>query len=226
MSSPIFRNEKLLKVFMWCMCKASHKEHQQLVGRQIVKLMPGQFVTGRIKAANELEFAQSTAWDYLKVLETNGTINIKSDSRYSIITIVNWELYQSNDDFSDSKTNNKSTANQQQINTNKNGNNDENNGTSEIEDLFESLWALYPNKKGKSSIKLSAKKKLLVVGKQALIMAIENYKRHLEQNTWKQPMNGSTFFNGNYVDYIEAETSRINESCSYEPKPNDIEKWE
>lgn len=73
----------------------------------------------------------STAWDYLKLLEKNESINIKSNNKYSVVTIVNWELYQAQDEISDSKSDsnsdNKSTTNQQQINTNKNVKNIKNN---------------------------------------------------------------------------------------------------
>ena len=34
LDSPIFQNEKLFKVFAYCLMKASHKEHTQLVGRR------------------------------------------------------------------------------------------------------------------------------------------------------------------------------------------------
>lgn len=127
----IFDNEKLLKVFIWCLLKATHRPHEQLVGRQKVLLQPGQFITGRNKAAAELNMAPSTAWDYLKLLEANNTINIKSNNKFSIITIVNWMLYQMDNEISDNKSNNKpdnkSTANQQQIDTNKNEKNNKNN---------------------------------------------------------------------------------------------------
>lgn len=38
LDSPIFQNEKLFKVFAYCLMKASHKEHTQLVGRRVVHL--------------------------------------------------------------------------------------------------------------------------------------------------------------------------------------------
>lgn len=122
--NAIFDNEKLLKVFIWCLLKATHTGYEQLIGRQKVWLEPGQFPTGRNKAGAELNMAPSTAWEYLKLLETNKTINIKSNSKYSIVTIENWGLYQSEEEKSniksDSKPDIKSTSNQQQINTNKN----------------------------------------------------------------------------------------------------------
>ena len=40
LESPIFQNEKALKVWIWCLCKATHKEIDVLVGRQLVHLLP------------------------------------------------------------------------------------------------------------------------------------------------------------------------------------------
>ena len=36
LNSPIFENEKALKIWIWCLLKATHKERLQLVGQQEV----------------------------------------------------------------------------------------------------------------------------------------------------------------------------------------------
>ena len=123
LNSIIFDNDKLLKVFIWCILKSTHSHHEQIVGKKIIKLKPGQFIFGRKKAAIELQYSESTLWSYMKVLESNGTINIKSTNKYSIITISNWDKYQSSYTTSD----NKKTTEKQQKNTNNNGNNKNNN---------------------------------------------------------------------------------------------------
>ena len=41
--------KKYIKTWIWCICKASHTEHEVVVGKQIVNLQPGQFVFGRLK---------------------------------------------------------------------------------------------------------------------------------------------------------------------------------
>ncbi|HCY8390382.1 TPA: hypothetical protein O1971_002806 [Staphylococcus aureus] len=100
--------------------KASHKDHTQLVGRRVVELEKGQFVFGRKRASEELRLKESTVRDYIKLLENLGTIVVKSDNKFSVITVVNWAIYQSmeenSDSKNDSKNDNKSTTNGQQIN--------------------------------------------------------------------------------------------------------------
>lgn len=127
MNNPVWQDPKLLKLWMLCLLEASHKEYEQLVGRQIVKLQPGEFVTGRYalaKAFNDgakkSDFVpESTIWRWMKWLEKNDFLNIKSTTKFSVISIKNWNLYQQNEQ----QMNNKRTTNEQQVDTNNNGNN-------------------------------------------------------------------------------------------------------
>jgi hypothetical protein len=121
LDNPIFQNEKILKVFIWCLLKASYTEHEQLVGLQKVILHPGQFVYGRLKASEELKIKPSTCNDIITWLKREQIIDIKTNNKFSLITIVNWDLYQVDEEESDSKTDNKPTTNRQQSNTNKKG---------------------------------------------------------------------------------------------------------
>ena len=77
--------------------------------------------------------------------------------------------------------------------------------TERPEDLFEMLWQLYPNKKGKSSVSKKSKKAIHEIGYDRMVKAIERYKKDLAENPWKQAMYSSTFFNGRYKDYLPVE---------------------
>ena len=93
-SSPVFDNPKLLKTWIWCLCEASFSERDQVVGKQIVHLKKGQFVYGRFSASKELKLNDRTFYDYMKLLESLGMLVIKSNNRFSVATVVNWEFYQ------------------------------------------------------------------------------------------------------------------------------------
>lgn len=116
LESPIFENEIALKVWIWCLLKATHKEREQLVGHQLVYLKKGQFVFGRKKAAEELKMTESMVYRYMKLLEELQMLNIKSNNKFSIVTIEKWEDYQ----IEELKTTSNYTTNEQQMNTNKN----------------------------------------------------------------------------------------------------------
>jgi hypothetical protein len=75
---------------------------------------------------------------------------------------------------------------------------------SDINNFFESIWKLYPNKKGKGQISDSKKKILYDVGMEEMTRAIERYKTDLAKEEWRKPQNGSTFFNSGYVDYLDS----------------------
>jgi hypothetical protein len=150
LNKPIFQNEKLLKVWIWCLMKASHKEHTQLVGLQKITLKPGQFITGRNAGAQQLKMKPSTFWDYIQWLKENQSLDIESDNQKSVITLVNWDQYQVSTVKSDSETDNKATAKQPRSDTNKNGNKEKNDKKEIIYSSdFEEFWLAYPRKEAK-----------------------------------------------------------------------------
>ena len=81
--------------------KATHKEIEQMVGMTKVILQPGQFVYGRAKASIDTGLKQSTVEDCMKWLKSNNTIAINPTTKYSVITIINWALYQFQENESD-----------------------------------------------------------------------------------------------------------------------------
>lgn len=74
----------------------------------------------------------------------------------------------------------------------------------EINEFFESVWQLYPVKKGKGQVSDSKRKALYEIGFDEINRAIERYLEELKKDaSWRKPQNGSTFFNSGYVDYLD-----------------------
>ena len=69
--------------------------------------------------------------------------------------------------------------------------------------LFERLWSLYPLKRGKAQVSKANKMHLLDIGFDEFQRAIDRYKADLDNETWRKPQNGSTFFNSGYIDYLD-----------------------
>jgi len=69
---------------------------------------------------------------------------------------------------------------------------------------FDTLWELYPKKRGKSAVSKKALKELEKAGIETVKKAIECYKEEIRKNHTEDQyiMNGSTFFNGRWKDYI------------------------
>lgn len=112
LKSPIWENEKALKVWIWCLVKATHEDRIQLVGQQEIFLEKGQFVFGRKKASQELQMTESTAYRYMKLLENLQMLNIKPNNKFSVVSIEKWEDYQLNEEMLNSKIDNKRTTNE------------------------------------------------------------------------------------------------------------------
>jgi hypothetical protein len=145
LDKAIIQNANLLQVWVWCLLKASHRDHEQMVGVQKIALTPGQFITGRYKGASEIKMNPSTFWKYLLWLQDNKSLDIKSNNKFSLVTIVNWELYQIELFNSDSKKDSSVTAAYQPHDTNKNVKKDKN-----IYMVgFDQFWPEYPKKVSK-----------------------------------------------------------------------------
>lgn len=94
----------------------------------------------------------------------------------------------------------------------------------EANDLFEHLWSLYPNKKGKGAVSDSKKKTLFAVGKEEMERAIERYKKELAKDaSWRKPQNGSTFFNSGYIDYLDKNWGATAEPAAYSSGMDDLD---
>lgn len=74
----------------------------------------------------------------------------------------------------------------------------------EVDLFFERLWKLYPVKKGKGKVSQNQKRKLFKIGEPKITECIIRYKKYIEDNNKQEfIMNGSTFFNSGYIDYLD-----------------------
>lgn len=97
-------------LFLHCLLKANHKPEKWL-GKTIEA---GQFATSIGHLAKECGLTMQQTRTAIDKLKLTSEITYKSTSRYSIITINNWNLYQANN-----TQDNKQITNEQQTNNNK-----------------------------------------------------------------------------------------------------------
>ena len=91
----------------------------------------------------------------------------------------------------------------------------------EIDAFFESVWDLYPVKKGKGQVSDSKRKVLFQIGFDEMNRAISRYLKELKRDAaWRKPQNGSTFFNSGYVDYLDANFVPDTTTTQTEKQPN------
>lgn len=150
--SQVFQNEGLLKIWVWCLMKASYKNRcigfASGKGGIEIDIGPGQFVFGRDSAAKELKMDPSTVWKRINKLKNLENITIESNKQYSLITINNWATYQEENIESNSESNRQVTGKEQASNTNKKDKKEKNN---KYTDDFDVFYKAYPIHQGRGA---------------------------------------------------------------------------
>lgn len=134
LESDVFASQKLLKIWIWCLCKANFKDKTAPLkigkGETVVRIKRGSFIFGRHKAEEELFIDGSTIYKSIQKLKELNMIEIESNNQYSIITISNYNAYQDIDNYKlaskEQPSNNQVTPKEQPSNTTKNANKDNN----------------------------------------------------------------------------------------------------
>lgn len=110
------------RVFIHCILEANHKDNKWQ-GNTIKK---GTFVTSYEKLAIATSLTVQQVRTALNKLKSTGEITCKSTSRNSIITVNNWNKFQTNNKQDNKQITSKQQTNNKQITTNNNDNNDNN----------------------------------------------------------------------------------------------------
>ena len=121
-----FTVDEMVKLFIYLLLSANHEDGN--FQGTIVKR--GQLITGLNKLSFNTGISIQTLRTCLKRLEKTSEINIQSTNKYSIITICNYDTYQSDQQTTNKQPNTRLTNNQQttnkQLTTNNNDKNEEN----------------------------------------------------------------------------------------------------
>lgn len=154
MDSFVWTNPNMYKLWSLCLMKASHERRKFLFNGKEIWLNSGEFVTGRDAitfemnkgAKREHQVNSASVWRWLKKFESEQMLNIKSTTKYSVISINNWYEYQG----SEQQVNINRTTSEQQVNTNKNDKNDKNeknnnnNNSEHPAELVQKLYGKFP----------------------------------------------------------------------------------
>lgn len=98
--------------------KANHKMNfKAIVRNQEILLQPGQFIFGRKIAAEETGLTEREIRTVLALLINWQNLTIRTTNRFSIITIINWHIYQSSEDENVQQNDQRSTSNRPRTRT-------------------------------------------------------------------------------------------------------------
>lgn len=174
---------------------------------------------------------------FLKLLESQKMAICEGTPHGTCITIANYSFWNDEGiqaDIQDGTSrgyvgDTRVRHNNKNIRINNNKTNSASNAHSES--TFEHLWSNYPVKRGKSRVSAATKRKIADIGEEQMARALARYKKDLEADQWRKPQNGSTWFNGGYVDYLDDNyepPKEIKEAPpqKYVPEPPKYRKFE
>ncbi|HGZ9239139.1 TPA: DnaD domain protein [Staphylococcus aureus] len=125
------------EVWIYLLMEANHSKAKVPIGNQIVTVERGQRLTSILTLSDLFNWSRFKVKTFLDLLESDGMLEVKTTSKYTLITIVNYDFYQSeqgrNQHQNDIKPTSKQhqsninpTSKQHQTNTNNNDNKDNN----------------------------------------------------------------------------------------------------
>ncbi|CAC5629866.1 Phage protein [Staphylococcus aureus] len=136
----LFKEKRTFSKFeawIYLLMEANHSKAKVPIGNQIVTVERGQRLTSILTLSDFFNWSRFKVKTFLDLLESDGMLEVKTTSKYTLITIVNYDFYQSeqgrNQHQNDIKPTSKQhqsninpTSKQHQTNTNNNDNKDNN----------------------------------------------------------------------------------------------------
>ena len=104
-----YQDNVVKSLFLHCLLMASFRDFTWMGNC----LKAGQFITSYKSLSEELGFSIQQVRTAIKKLESTEEITSKSTNKYTIITVMNWENYQVEEESSNTVSNNPTTNEQQ-----------------------------------------------------------------------------------------------------------------
>ena len=119
---PFSRGQAWIDILML----ANHKDNKFRLGNELVEVKAGSFITSIEKLRIRWGWSNTKIVNFLKLLERDGMIVKKSDTKKTVITVENYALYQLQDETETMRERYESDAETIREHTNNNDNNDNN----------------------------------------------------------------------------------------------------
>lgn len=223
-----YRNEHTKNLFIHCLLKANWKE-SKFEGNVIQR---GSFVSSIDILANETGLTSDEVRTAIKHLISTGELTKQSTNKYTVFSVVNYDLYQpvsqaepkQAPSYSQSIPNNRRNKEYKEINNicapeshDSNFDKDE-----QLQKDFEIIYALYPKKRGKTVAFTNYKQWVSKAGKDVggkryrltnrqIYLAVKKYIRQQEesgQDDYQYWKNFDTLMGRQLLDYVEVEDGK------------------
>ena len=204
-----YKKANMVHLFIHLLLTANHKDGEW----EGITILRGQVATGRKSLSEKTGISEQKIRTCLTKLQQSNEITLKSTSKYSIITLCNYGLYQDTQNETNQQLTSNQPATNQQLTTNKNLKNVKNvNNKKHLVEQFESFWNLYPKRKGKKVGKQVALNMFIKLNFQNgeygdLMRAVRNYSDE------EYPKDAERFLKNEYWrDWVTTDDSEVIDS--------------
>ena len=183
LDSSVFSRSTYLHVWLYVLLSVNHTKKSLIFNNKKIDVLPGQFITSRLKIADATQIAPTTVENILEYLVNEQQIGQQKTTKYRIISVINWKDYQIDGTQNGQQADNKPTTNGQQADTNKKAKNDKNEDNEKNINIytsdFEIFWKSYPHRDSDPKKKAfdEWKKAIRVCKPDKIMEAIEGYKQ-------------------------------------------------
>lgn len=204
---PFDRRSAWIDILM----SANHSDNKMLFDGSLILIKRGQFITSIRKLSTKWKWSSTKVTAFLDTLENDQMIKRESDTKKTLISVINYGLYQ--DNTSEKKTPKKQSEDTEvtQKNTNKNEEECTKNDKENIyANCFEEVWSHYPRKEDKG---LAYKCYLARIhdgySEEELLHATIGYEKECKDSNREKKYikKGATFYGVNtpFVDFLQKE---------------------
>ena len=104
LDNPISKKPNYLSIFIYLLLKVNHKDNDIILEGKKTIIKRGQFLTSIFSIPEFFNLSTSTVSRILKYLETERIIEKLSTNKYSLITVLNYNLYQDPESIFENKS--------------------------------------------------------------------------------------------------------------------------
>ena len=129
LENPILNRSRVYSNFeawIWLLLKANHKDNKFMLGSELIKVKKGSMITSQKKLCRQFRWGSTKLRNFLKVLQKDKMILLKTNTQATHISICNYESYQDSQITNKTQTTHAQHTHNTRTKTNNNVNNDNN----------------------------------------------------------------------------------------------------
>jgi len=153
MNKGYYKDSEYVHLWVCLLMKASYQSREFFFNGELQQLKAGQLITGRNSLALETGINRSKIERILKCFKNEHQIEQQTNNKFRIISICNWEKYQTSEQQNEPQVSSERATSEQQVSTynkDKKVKKDKKDKNKIYTDDFLAFYKAYPRKEGKS----------------------------------------------------------------------------